>query len=350
MRIEPNIQRHLDNVASMLNVNLDSLQTRLSAEIGAISQRADTMGTQQEQLQTSVSGLQHSLDAGQATIIEHLSTLTSAVSRLRLHDSHLHSETVIKASDEDLIARIFRAELHQIVTPAFKHYFDQYKADSDGKLDSLRKGIDAMAQQLGKGLHISVPKKAERTMQHLNEESDNSMSGKSAELPWPTDPSVLKLPDSQTTMCQSVRTSKTRIKSQTRIYRWAIGTLWVSCSSFRIERVEQREDLFDQAPSAQKSYKVTIGFQPSQSLMEMRGIMISIKRFQDQRGHYQLCPSLSTFAVIPESSEVFQSAVRNDVAGLRCLFAQRLAAPSDRDEGGFTPLMVRIARRGPPSL
>ncbi|KAL8718775.1 MAG: hypothetical protein Q9181_008157, partial [Wetmoreana brouardii] len=94
-----------------------------------------------------------------------------------------------------------------------------------------------------------------------------------------------------------------------------------------------------EVPSPQKAYRVAIEFLAARSLIQLRGLTLSVASTQDQRGYHQICPLISTFAVVPEDAEIMGFALMDDVEGIQDLFERRLAAPSDRDKWGWTPLM-----------
>ena len=123
-------------------------------------------------------------------------------------------------------------------------------------------------------------------------------------------------------------------------FHWRIGTLRVTISTTVTKRRESPDYRVGGFVSPQKSYQVTVQFIPAQSLIQLRGLELSIANRQDQRGYYQICPLLSTFAVVPYDAEVFRFVYENNIDGIQDLFQRRLAAPSDRDKDGTTLLMV----------
>ena len=123
-------------------------------------------------------------------------------------------------------------------------------------------------------------------------------------------------------------------------FDWKIGRLRVTISTTVTKRRESPDYRVGGFVSPQKSYQVTVQFIPAQSLIQLRGLELSVANRQDQRGYYQICPLLSTFAVVPSDAEVFRFVQENNIDGIQDLFQRRLAAPSDRDEYGMTLLMV----------
>ncbi|KAI4118195.1 MAG: hypothetical protein LQ345_001699 [Seirophora villosa] len=99
------------------------------------------------------------------------------------------------------------------------------------------------------------------------------------------------------------------------------------------------EDRIGESPFSRKTYQVTIEFQPAQALIQLRGLTLSVTNIQDQRGYSQICPFISTFAVVPWTAKIMEFSTKNDIEGIRALFERQLAAPSDRNEWGMTPLM-----------
>ena len=61
---------------------------------------------------------------------------------------------------------------------------------------------------------------------------------------------------------------------------------------------------------------------------------------QDQRGYYQICPMISTFAIVSHDADAFICVMRGDISGLQYLFEAQLAAPTDRDLNSISLLHV----------
>lgn len=322
-------------MADNLKATLDSMCTQL----GALRHTADTSIVQQQRISFSVEGLQRSIDTGQATTHEHLDSIESSLSQMRLREDHVRSQTAIRAPTEAILARVFRAELQRVVMPTVRQCFDKYKANADGKLDGVKESIDEMARQLDRGLHGDTPFHTRDPTESPLTTFDSAALRERGAIATATatveNSTTSTIPDDE-----YISTRRRQHWRRSWKFKWAIGRLWVTITSSRVQTRIPRQFYVGIVPSAQKVYRVAIYFQPAQSLITFRGLTLSVDGTQDQRGHYQLCPAISTFAIVSSDADVFAFARDDNVEGLINLFDKRLAAPSDRSEDGETPLMV----------
>ena len=142
--------------------------------------------------------------------------------------------------------------------------------------------------------------------------------------------------------------SWSRSWSRSWIFRWRIGVLTVTISAHqsrpRLRPRNCRAFKIMKPSSARYTYRVSLGFRPAPSLRVRRGLSLVCESQQDQRGYYQICPMISTFAIVPSDSEVFSCVVHGDIPGLQYLFEARLAAPTDRNTDGYSLLHVSAFR------
>ena len=142
--------------------------------------------------------------------------------------------------------------------------------------------------------------------------------------------------------------SWSRSWSRSWIFRWRIGVLFVTVSAIqsrsRLQRRSYQAFKIMKPSSARHTYRVSLEFQPASSLWVRRGISMVCKSQQDQRGYYQICPMISTFAIISNDAEVFRCVVKADIPGLQYLFQARLAAPTDRNKDSMSLLHVSAFR------
>ncbi|KAL9031741.1 MAG: hypothetical protein Q9196_000251 [Gyalolechia fulgens] len=255
-RLDQILRQH-EGTARNLDQELDSLRTGLHAKLDAVTQTCGKSPPALEHLNTRLENLHGLVSAGQIVASDNLDAIGASL-------SHVRSSIVLAAPTEDVLARVFRAELRRVIITTVEQCLQKSKANPDSQLDEIRRKIDEMTQQLGSKSGGDVRDNVIPTNNALEEVSN-------------------------------VHT----------------------------------HDLQEAADLAASS----------QSLLQLRGFTLSIANTQDQRGYYQTCPSISTFAVIPKSSEVMIFALSNNVDGIQNLFKRRLAAPSDRDELGMTPLM-----------
>ena len=248
----------------------------------------------------------------------------------------MRSSTILTAPTEDVLARVFRAELRRVIMPTVQQCFDKYKSNSDSQLDEIKRSIDEMTQQLGSKADVEVRDYGSTTSQISPEVVHGSGQ---------TDPdlTIVTTAGSRVENRNEANVRSVKYLRRSWVFDWAIGKLWVTVSTSVTKRKTSPVYRIGKTPVSRKAYRVTIDFQPAQSLVSLRGLTISVASTQDQRGYYQICPFLSTFAVVPNDAEVMLFAWDNDVEGLQDLFARRLAAPSDRDDRGRTPLMVCIS-------
>ena len=316
------------------------MRSQLQADIGVISQTANTIVEQQQQLYSNVEGVHRSIHNGKVMTVERLDAIEYSLSHMRLCEGHIRSESVLSEPNEHILARVFRAELQRVIMPTVKQCFDQYTANPDSRLDSIKNSIDEMAHQLERKLHSNNGDISESSTQESSIAIDSPGSLEVVKACGTTASATSISADCFAPNGQRVSGRRIRHWRHSGIFRWAIGTCWITISTSQLRRRESNVFYTGGTPFSQNAYRVTIDFQPAQSLVAMRGITLSVGRMQDQRGYSRICPSMSTFAVVHERSDVMSFAQTNNVEGLQHLFERGLAAPSDRTELGTTPLMV----------
>ncbi|KAL8930217.1 MAG: hypothetical protein Q9208_000834 [Pyrenodesmia sp. 3 TL-2023] len=260
--------------------------------------------------------------------------------------SHVRTDTTVWVPTEAAVARVVRAELRRVVKPTIEQCLNTFKANPDDQSQRRLKDMDKVAEYFGQELHetshscsssASHPT-SDAPIDKICTQGDTRVTGLLAAAPMGYDSSMV--PERPNGFL--VQHSKHWRRSK--VIKWAIGTLRVTVTSTRtIFNVSYVGEI----PQPQTAYRIAIEFQPAPNLIISRGLTLSLARTQDQRGHYQVCPLLATFAIVPEDADVMLFARRNDVAGLQSLFERRLAAPNDRNETGQTPLMVAAAYGSP---
>ncbi|KAL8928986.1 MAG: hypothetical protein Q9208_001429 [Pyrenodesmia sp. 3 TL-2023] len=332
-------ERQHEDTAQELKGKLDSVSTGLHSELSNVAQAFGSIQPAQERLGAGLNDLHGLISAGQGAASDKLDDIRLSLSQMRVGNNQVRSSTVLIAPTEDVLARMFRAELGRVIMPTVRKCFDTFKANPDRQLDEIRRKIDDMAQRLGS-------KSDEDRQENVKPSCDPSRAAGSRlthhhqDL---TDSTVLYTPD-MTAFGVARRQDKVhgrRIKHWRCSWRfhWTIGTLCVTVSTTITNRKTSPEYRIGVIPSPQKAYRVTIEFLPAQSLVQLRGLTLSVANTQDQRGYSQICPFLSTFAVVPWGAEIIEYSKTNNVEGIQYLFERGLAAPSDRDEHGFTPFM-----------
>ena len=264
------------------------------------------------------------------------------IQRLNTMSQMLQSRTILTASTEDVLARLFRAELRRVIIPEVQQCFDKFKGSHDSQLEDIKKKIDEMANQLGSIVGGNQQHDAEPCQGSLPETTiaPTHMPQDSTGLATPLAPVTAVLGGSNSNYQNRPRGPHHQKWSCSWTFRWKIGWLRVTISTTVTKRRESPDYRVGGFVSPQKSYQVTVQFIPAQSLIQLRGLELSVANRQDQRGYYQICPLLSTFAVVPDDAEVFRFVDENNIDGIQELFQRRLAAPSDRTIDGSTLLMV----------
>ena len=272
------------------------------------------------------------MSTGQDTVIQRLNTISQM----------LQSRTVLTASTEDVLARLFRAELRRAIIPTVQQCFDKFKGNHESQLEEIRKMIDEMAYQLGSRAGGNQQHDVEPCQGSLPETTiaPTHIPQDSIDLATPLAPVNAVLGGLNSDYRNGPRGLHHQKWSCSWTFRWKIGWLRVTISTTVTKRRESPDYRVGGFFSPQKSYQVTVQFIPAQSLIQLRGLELSVANRQDQRGYYQICPLLSTFAVVPIDAEVFRFVHENNIGGVQDLFQRRLAAPSDRDKSGVTLLMV----------
>ncbi|KAI4263553.1 MAG: hypothetical protein L6R42_001308 [Xanthoria sp. 1 TBL-2021] len=336
------IYRQDEDSAKNLRDELVSGNARLHADLSMLAQTSQALLPAQESLRYGFANLHEAVSTGQNTVIERLNTIGESLSQIQIRDNHLQSSTVLTAPTEDVLPRLVRAELLRVIMPTVQQCFDTFKGNRDTQLEDIRKMIDQMAQQLGSrssgNEHDNVKVKLSHGSLPEIGSAPSHICQDSADLATPRD---------RATIASSISNYQNQPKgrhyqkwSYPWIFRWKIGTLRVTISTQVTKRKISPDYRADGFLSPQKSYRVTIEFVPAQALIQLRGLNLSVANTQDQRGYYQICPFLSTFAVIPKDAEIMRFVMKNNIEGIQDLFQRGLAAPSDREEDGTTLLMV----------
>ena len=237
-------------------------------------------------------------------------------SRASDENGNVQSTIVADTLMDSSMGRIFRAELERVVLPEIQGRLDTLRADTEAELIGLRQNIEDMAQ------------KVENRMTKVSQSPD--IGDRHCAI------KPLGRVDPYGKVSQPVHQWK-----KSWIFRWRIGTLWVTLvcrTEYLVESMSSVQPT--RLRPARRTYLVFIDFLPMQSLIKLRGLSLTYSRGSDCKGYSVLCPHLTTFAVIPEDSLIMRYAEENDVEGLRNVLTGRRAAPSDRNVKGETPLHV----------
>lgn len=331
------IQGQGNQTVKEFKTELGSVSTGLRAQLDVITQTGEKSVVAQEELIRGSANLHQLVSAGQNAANDKLDAIGASLSQMQVGSGHVRSSIALTAPTEDVLARVFRAELRRVVMPTVKHCFDTFKSSPDSQLDAILKKIDEMARQLGTESPADAKDNVESSQHSTLEATSAPAVGN-----WPDDVAPSGLENIEHDVPKHRNESSLRYSHwrRTWIFQWAIGTLRVAFSTCTTKRKTSPVFRIGKVPITQKTYRITIEFLPAQSLVQLRGLTLSVASTQDQRGYYQICPLISSFAVVPSHAPVMFFARTNNVKGIQYLFEKRLAAPSDRDESGRTPLMV----------
>ncbi|KAL8710557.1 MAG: hypothetical protein Q9225_007268, partial [Loekoesia sp. 1 TL-2023] len=320
------IQSQQEDTVKNLKERLDLVSTGLHTDLDVVTQTCENSLPAQENLNAGLESL-HRLVSTMHTAASDNFDATRAkfdalevlLSQMQVGGDYVRSSTVVAAPTEDVLARVFRAELLRVVIPTIKQCFDTFKSNSDSQLDEILRKINGMAQQLGSksGCHMQDNKnpfpdplmEVSSALTHSDRDLTDSAASGNLDL------TAFVVPKGQ----NKFRGRYVKQWRRSWIFRWTIGTLWVTVSTTTATRKISPEFRIGEILSPQKAYRVTIDFQATQSLIHSRGLTLSI--------------------AMPEDADIMEFASENDVEGIRDLFERGLAAPSDRDETGSTPLM-----------
>ena len=302
---------------SLLEVTSNMQTTALSSAVGSIS--SSVLGSQVEtsaQLKQVHSMLSDRLDQGRTQI-----------------------DGSIDAVTKSALIPIIRAELRRVVLPAVNHN----KSHVDLQMDRIRHAIDGIAQSLGHSLNDEITSR-DHAWRHTPAPSVSNSRRHDGTCP---DTSLDK---NKTPLSDYSRRSKDfpgdqpKLLNQTWTYtrKWGFGFLCVRIYASRVRRKEgAMSQAFGRSTSAwsEEVYHLSITFQPADRILS-RGIRLALGSRYDSNEYYLRCPEVSGFAIIPIDSEVFALAREGDIQGLKRLFVENFASPTDRDERGHTILHV----------
>ena len=333
-------RRHL-HANNELKAGIGTIESGFYDASRALGQKTQEALAKQGRIEKLLESHQHSHIENQITIIDDIRAIQSSLSEICIRDNQVRTNTIIKAPTEAAVSRVIRAELRRVLKPTIEQCLHTFKANSDDRIQSMLNKIDEMSELFGQELHETThscsytdsQSRSEAVVDHECIQGDTKAMGLFKPVQTDFESSAV----AERTNSFFIRRSKHQMRSKA--FKWAIGTLRVTITSTHtISNVSYvGENL-----QSRGSYRIAIEFQPAEYLIVSRGFTLIIAHTQDQRGYYQVCPLLGTFAVVPIDADVMLFAEVNDVAGLQLLFQKGLAAPSDRDERGGTPLMVRF--------
>ncbi|KAL8911006.1 MAG: hypothetical protein Q9171_003742 [Xanthocarpia ochracea] len=330
------IERHHLNTKNEIQADLGTMKIGLHDALRGFGQKAQESLVKQEHLKRLLESQHLSHNEDQVRLINEIHDVRSSLSDI---SSHVRTITTVRVPTESDVARVIRAEFLRVLKPTFEQCLDTFKASTDDQLRSMLKKLDEMAEHFGQELP-ETSHSCSSSNSYLSSDSatDQKCARDDMGATGLLEPAQMGH-ESPTVLERNngflVRRSKHWRRAK--VIKWAIGTLRITVTS--THTTSTNVSYVGEIPQPQKAYRITIEFQPAQYLITLRGLKLSLAHIQDQRGHYEVSPLLATFAIVPTDADVMGFAWDNDVAGLQSLFERRLAAPSDRDETGSSPLM-----------
>ena len=240
---------------------------------------------------------------------------------IRMDEAYLRSTTTLEASTPDTLRRIIRAELQRVVKPMVEECLDSYKSNHEVQLEGIRRNLDQIILDLGRSSqdenasnHIKSSRESIADAEKCDTQDDNLLTLESTigNLDLACDGVGLG-----TQSGKAMAGTWSRSWSRSWVFRWRIGVLIVTVSAHqsrsRLRRRNCEAFKIMEPSSARYAYRVAIGFQPAPSLLVRRGINMVCESQQDQRGYYQICPTIATFAIISSDSKVFSCVIAGDI-------------------------------------
>lgn len=248
----------------------------------------------------------------------------------------------IQALSESALTSIVRAELKRVILPAVEESFSYNKSQLDLQMGRTQQAIDKMTQSLGHMLkdeptsdrHPWTQVPAQTVFRSDWQEGEMRPGSRLDEheiprsgIPWPS---------------KDCLGDQLSLWSRTWTYRWSIGFL---CVRIYTSRTRSKDGATSQAFGCSTSawseevYHLSISFLPAHRILS-KGMSLTTGSRSDQSGYYLMCPEITTFAIVPDDSEVFSLVNEGNIEGLKRLFVGKLASPTDRRRDGSTVLLV----------
>ena len=284
------------------------------------------------------------LSDSNALVMDRLDHILRRLARAQIDQRALKSDTTFHAVSTDVMTRIVRAELRRVIPPLVEEYLDPYKSNQLAQLEGIRKDLDQVVLDLG---HMSKKEAACNNETDQKPESGLHSPELRNDTYIPRHESLIegtgRIFDVLTTREQSNDSDGpiwTLMWRRNWSFCWPIGVLTVYISASRCRLPVEFRAFTDYNESTRHSYSVSVDFRPALRTILARGISIKYKSQQDQRGFYERCPMLSTFAIVPHDAKAFRCVQHHDNEALKALFAAGLAAPTDRKDNMTSLLHV----------
>ncbi len=266
--------------------------------------------------------------------------LATILTELKLPSQDVCSSTTFPVSNEDMLRRIVRTELQNVLLPTVRRV-SKPQIQDERMLRAVNRTMDSMSQEVSQMASIQrsfllqesstdrVPTPSASTALQLSGKVRPHVDQQLTFSPEFVNGSTQHLRDNVSRALIFRSTRKPAILSrQAWCFNWRIGRLYIRLSTFRARG------------TSSAYFEVVIRFIPSSSWMALPGISVSCTDAPNQQGYYQICPLISIIPVIPKDAFVWKCINESDLKGLQNLFAKGLASPRDQDEQGEDLLLV----------
>lgn len=354
IRVYENVSNIRDDIqqSHMSTANrLLETQSAISQQLEAVARVESNSLTEQVNTLNEIRMLVEPIPGNHTMSMNKVDNLISILASMRMGDGQLQSSRALQAPTTDILRRVVRAELKRVVMPTVEGYLDSYKSSHDAQLEGIRRNLDQIVQDLGRSSqeeamtnHTDSPHASAISLDEIEAQDARFLPLKSKTENMDDSFGAVGM---QSLSDDSLVDSWNRSWTRSWVFSWRIGVLIVTVSTSHPRSRYRRNVCLAfktfEPLSATHSYRMSINFQPAPSLLFTRGISMKCESRQDQRGYYQMCPMMTTFAIIPNDAEAFILIDAHDITGLQALFEARLAAPTDRNKDGISLLHVSVS-------
>ena len=312
----------------------------VTSELGTIRGSAHRIEASQAQAHDLIQGIGDRLPLADGAIHDKLDSLISIFTGFQLSpEQSLSTTSAYNVGSEETLGRVFRAELRRVLIPALDQSLGSFSG-KDAVLRDVRRTDDLVSGKMSEAVMFQKPAACEKGQtqpplatlactKSIGASKSTSSSGASTPGHTATPESD---PDPFKPLDQSLRRrAPVKLLDRTWRIRCRIGYLVT-----RFQRFRRRDDILGHNPF----FRISAMFYPPSRFMTLPGLSAYFTDEPDQRGHYQLCPLLTTFPIISSDAPVFQSITSDNVEAVRNLFVAGLASPRDQDGEGMSLLIV----------
>lgn len=285
-------------------------QSALSLSLEQLFEDLAIQTQRSQETQTQIIASQFSaVRSGISSLASHITTETQAV--------HAMSFSRLLADESpDYLGRIVRAELKQQLEPLSCHL----------------KGVKGMIDQVA----LAVSEQA--SLLHAVETANHDATIPSTTSPAQEEPvSHHQLEDGRCPESPSTETRLARRLREVKLFTFCHYICTKLCN-LRIQ-VDTYRRCGTFIGEQEKFFRLSVLVLPSPWLCS-RGLSIMFSSGQNANGHYDICPSIMPFRVIPSSSPVWHNWIHDDISGIKAMLSRHQVTLRDVTEDGFNVLAV----------